>query len=107
MRIGQAVVALQISLCLMLLVGAGVLVRTLKNLENADLGMRTGGLLVFGVAPPSSVHTDADAIHFYQTVIGRLRTLPAVKSATGLGNRLGSGGSTKTRHPPDSAVLNA
>ena len=106
MRIGQAVVALQISLCLMLLVGAGLLVRTLKNLENADLGMRTGGLLVFGVAPPSSVHTDADAIHFYQTVIGRLRTLPAVESATVLGNRLGSGWSNNTGVYVDGVVPN-
>ena len=45
-RSGQTVVALQIALCLMLLVGAGLLVRTLCNLENADLGFRASGLLV-------------------------------------------------------------
>src|SRR5262249_10990974 len=34
-RTGQVVVALQMSLCLMLLVGAGLLVRSLRNLQNA------------------------------------------------------------------------
>jgi hypothetical protein len=39
-RAGQAIVAAQIALCLVLLVGAGLLVRTLQNLNRADLGLR-------------------------------------------------------------------
>ena len=38
-------------MCFVLLVGAGLLVRTIRNLSTADLGMRTTGLLVFGVTP--------------------------------------------------------
>jgi predicted permease len=87
---------MQISLCLMLLVGAGLLVRTLANLENANLGLQAPGLLVFGVAPPATIHSDAEAVQFYTQIQNRLRTLPGVESATIMINRLGSGWSNNT-----------
>lgn len=114
-RVGQAVVALQISLCLMLLVGAGLLVRTLRNLENANLGMNVSGLVVFGTTPPQQPVTQSTApspnsdhsnfvptpatlaaIRFYNNLLDRLRTIPGVESATVMGNRLGSGWSNNT-----------
>jgi len=106
MRAGQTVVALQISLCLMLLVGAGLLVRTLKNLENANLGLRAQGLLVFGLSTPEAVHTDPEAVFFFQTLVSRLRTLPSVESATLMGNRLGGGWSNNTGVFVDGVVPN-
>jgi predicted permease len=60
----KLVVALQISLCMVMLCSAGLLYRTLRNLESSDLGMRTAGLLVFGISPQSNIRTDADAIRF-------------------------------------------
>ena len=39
-RTGKIIVALQMALCVVLLVGGGLLVRTLRNLENTPLGMR-------------------------------------------------------------------
>ena len=89
-RFGQVVVALQIALCIVLLVAAGLLLRTLQSLENVPLGMRAEGLLVFGINPqglPSKEQTTA----FYQTLLARLRVLPAVESATLVDNRPGSG----------------
>ena len=50
-RMGRTIVALQMTLCVVLLVGAGLLIRTLRNLENTPLGMRVDGLVVFGVKP--------------------------------------------------------
>ena len=50
-RTGKLVIALQIALCVVLLVGAGLLIRTLRNLQNTPLGMRVDGLVVFGVKP--------------------------------------------------------
>jgi predicted permease len=95
-RSGQAVVALQISLCLTLLVCASLLLRTLRNLETVNLGLRAQGLLVFGITPPPLQHTDAEVVHFYQSLMDRLRTLPGVESATLMGNRIGSGWSNNT-----------
>jgi predicted permease len=95
-RRGQAVVAFQISLCLALLVCASLLLRTLRNLQALDLGLRTQGLLVFGITPPQALHTDAEVVHFYQGLMERLRALPGVESATLMENRLGSGWSNNT-----------
>ncbi len=50
----KIVIALQISLCLTLLMGSGLLVRSLNNLRSINLGMRTSGLLVFGVSPQAA-----------------------------------------------------
>ena len=96
LRAGQLVVATQISLCLMLLAGAGLLVRTLENLENANLGLQARGLLVFGIAPPASIRSDGEAVQFFTQIQNRLRTLPGVESATLMGNRPGSGWSNNT-----------
>ena len=95
-RSGQLVIALQMSMCLVLLVGAGLLVRTLRNLETLNLGLRPAGLLVFGLTPQQQVHDDAEAVRFYQTLLARVRTLPGVESATVLRQRLGVGWSSNT-----------
>jgi predicted permease len=95
-RSGQVVVALQMTFCVVLLVAAGLLLRTLRNLQTASLGMRTAGLLVFGITPPQSLHTDAQVIQFFHTLTDRLRSLPGVESATLMSNRIGSGWSNNT-----------
>lgn len=87
---GKLVIAVQMALCLILLVGAGLLVRSLRNYETLPLGLRTDGLLVFGTSPLTT-HTDDEKARFYQILIDRLRVVPGVESATLLGNRLGSG----------------
>ena len=53
-RSSRLIVVLQVALGLMLAVSAGLLTRTLRNLENVDLGIKTEGLLVFGVSPQLS-----------------------------------------------------
>jgi predicted permease len=92
----RIVLAGQIALCVALLVGAGLLVRTLQNLNGANLGLRTSGLFVFGVTAPASVTSDTAVVQFYQSLIARIRTLPGVESATLMGNRIGSGWSNNT-----------
>ena len=95
-RSGKFVVALQMSLCLVLLVGAGLLLRTLQNLGRANLGFRASGLLVFGIDPPASIRGDQQVAQFYTTLLERLKTLPAVEAGTVMGNRIGAGWSNNT-----------
>ena len=92
-RFGRLVVALQIALCVVLLVAAGLLLRTLRNLENVPLGMRSQGLLVFGI-DPQALNSKEQANEFYQTLLTRLRVLPGVESATLVENRPGTGWSS-------------
>jgi predicted permease len=96
LRASQAVIVFQMAFCLTLLVGAGLLVRTLRNLESASVGMRADGLVTFGITPPASAATDGQIIIFFQSLLQRLRTLPNIESATLLQNRPGSGWSNNT-----------
>ena len=88
-RTGRIVVALQMALCVVLLVGGGLLIRTLRNLENTPLGMRVDGLVVFGVKP--NITSIPEGVAFYRNLMGKLRALPGVESVTVMEERLGSG----------------
>lgn len=87
---GNAVMAAQTMLCFVLLVVAGLLLRTLRNYETTDLGMKTQGLLVFGLTPQKTSDAEQN-LQFYRNLLDRLRALPGVESATLMQNRLGSG----------------
>ena len=87
---GNLTMAAQITLCFVLLVAAGLLLRSLRNFEKTDLGMKTQGLLVFGVTPQKN-SDKAQNLLFYRNLLDRLRSLPGVESATVMENRLGSG----------------
>jgi predicted permease len=87
---GRLVMAAQMAICLMLLTGAGLLLRTLQNYQNQNLGMRTRGLMVFGVTP-QGVQGRQEVLNFYHALLGRLRVLPGVESATLVENRPGGG----------------
>ena len=87
-RTGKIIVTLQMALCVVLLVGGGLLVRTLRNLENTPLGMRVDGLVVFGVKP--DVKSVPEGVAFYQQLMSKLRALPGVESVTIMEERLGS-----------------
>jgi predicted permease len=90
MRAGNAVIVTQIAMCVVLLVGAGLLLGTLRNLLNTPLGQKPQGLLVFGVHP-QHVHTAEESIAFFVALQQRLRTVPGVESVSMAMNRPGSG----------------
>jgi predicted permease len=87
-RTGRIIVALQMTLCVVLLVGGGLLIRTLRNLENTPLGMRVDGLVVFGVKP--TIPSVPQGIAFYVNLMDKLRVLPGVESVTIMEERIGS-----------------
>jgi len=89
-RARKATVALQMALCLVLLVSAGLLIRSLGNLQHIPLGFQPDGLVVFDVNPLRTSSAAGSRI-FYQDLINKLRVLPGVESATIMENRLGSG----------------
>ncbi|MGA3135219.1 MAG: ABC transporter permease [Terracidiphilus sp.] len=84
---GRIVLAGQMAICLVLLMAAGLLLRTLRNYATQNLGMQTEGLLVFGVTPQG--RTDGQV--FYRTLSDRLRQLPGMESVSMAALRPGSG----------------
>ncbi|HEY9136922.1 MAG TPA: FtsX-like permease family protein, partial [Terriglobus sp.] len=92
-RAGNAVIMMQIAMCVVLLVGAGLLLKTLRNLLHTPLGQKPEGLVVFGVHP-QHVHTKEESIAFFTGLQQRLRAIPGVESVSMAANRPGSGWSS-------------
>jgi predicted permease len=102
-RAGRIIVAVQMALCMVLLVAAGLLLHSLRNLKNIPLGIRTEGLVVFGLNP-QSIHTEPELVRFYQELERRLRALPGVEAVTVMSDRLGSGWSSNSYAQIDGRV---
>src|SRR5271157_419271 len=86
---GRIVLAGQMAICLVLLMAAMLLLRTLRNYATQNLGMQAEGLLVFGVTPQGQTDTHV----FYRNLLDRLRQLPGVESVSMAAQRPGSGSS--------------
>lgn len=95
-RSGQMVMVLQMSLCLVLLMAAGLLLRTLRNIEHINLGLNADGLLVFGLNPQQHAPTDLERKPFFQMVLERMRRIPGIESVTLMRQRIGGGWSSNT-----------
>ena len=77
----RATVAAQIALSLLLLVGAGLFVRTLQNLRGLDVGFTTGHLVTFTVDPKLAGYEDTQTVALYQQILEKLSGLPGLQSA--------------------------
>jgi putative ABC transport system permease protein len=84
-------VALQVALSALLLIAAGLFVRTLDNLRKVDLGFNVENVAMFGVRPATQ-YDDARKLQVFRTVIESLATVPGVKSAGANNSRLLTGG---------------
>ena len=86
---GKALIAGQMALCVALLCGAALLVRTLRNYQDVNLGFRADQVLAFE-APPVGVTENAGKLAFYRELTEQVSRLPGVESVTLAGNRPGS-----------------
>lgn len=74
-------VASQISISLVLLIGAGVLVRSFVARQRVDLGFDPAGVATFEIHLPESRYAAPDArVRFHERFMGRLRALPGVEA---------------------------
>ena len=84
--LSQVLVAGQIALSLLILVAAGLFVRTLSNLESVNLGFTRDNLLLFELNGRQSGHRDGEINDFYNNLRERFAAIPGVESA-GLADR--------------------
>lgn len=75
-------VVAQVALALMLVIGAGLLVRSLRNLARLDLGFNREGVLVFSIDPTLNGYHGAGLEDFYARLQQRLERLPGATSAS-------------------------
>jgi putative ABC transport system permease protein len=85
-RIRSALVAGQAALAVVLLIGAGLLIRSLHHLQQVELGFDTNRLLTFRIALPSTKYDSRErGNQFYDGLQARLRALPGVEAAASTG----------------------
>jgi len=97
----RLVLAAQMAVCLVLLMVAVLLLRTLSNYSTQSLGMDTHDLLVFGVTPQGQTDTHL----FYRNLLDRLSQLPGVESVSMVENRPGSGWTNNSNFTLDGVYM--
>ncbi len=80
--LSRGLVVLQVALSLLLLVGAGLFVRTLVNLRHVDPGFNTRNLLLFSVQPGLIGYKDEKLEQLYQRMAERLEAVPGAQRVT-------------------------
>jgi predicted permease len=81
-RLSKGLIVVQVALSLLLLVGAGLFIRTLYNLQRVNLGFNQENLLLFSLQPQQGGYKDERLIQFYQDLFTRLDNLPGVRAAS-------------------------
>ncbi len=82
LRVGRPLVGVQIALSLLLLVVAGLFVRSLANLESVPLGFKPDGLVLFGLDPTAAGYSPEQKAAATGRLAARLRGLPNVRAVT-------------------------
>jgi predicted permease len=114
-RLRNALVVSEVGLACVLLIGAGLMLRSLLNLIHLDPGFQQEHVLTATLSLPHAEYKDGDAIrHFSEQLLAGLRSLPGVESAglgtdlpwTGYDDNLG-GFTIEGRQPPPHVEFHA
>ncbi len=80
-RFRGLLVALEVALSLVLLIGAGLMIRSFVRLLNENPGLNPQSVLTLDVGLPRNKYSGAQQVAFFQQVIERLQALPSVNAA--------------------------
>lgn len=81
-RLRSGLAAGELALATVLLIGAGLLIKTLKNLEHTQLGFDSSGLVTFQLALPTEKYPlQAQMPQFYRTLLNSTAAIPGVRGA--------------------------
>jgi predicted permease len=97
-RLAHLLMVLQIAISLLLVIGAGLFVRTLSNLHSVDVGFNRENLLLVSLNGRQAGYRDARLARFYSSLLDRFREIPGVRAASASNFPL------VTRHVNDSSV---
>jgi putative ABC transport system permease protein len=81
-RTGRTLVAVQVGLSLVLLMNAGLLVRSLQKIRAVDSGMRTGDVFVVYPSAMPGGYQGVDHDRYYPEVLQRLAAVPGVRDVS-------------------------
>jgi predicted permease len=94
--LGKSLLVLQVAMSLVLLIGAGLFLRTLNNLRNVDIGFNANNLLIFRINPQGNRYELPRIAQVYERTRAELSALPGVRSVAFTRMTLLSGGESTT-----------
>ncbi|MGB6820518.1 MAG: ABC transporter permease [Candidatus Acidiferrales bacterium] len=98
-RLRNVLAAAELALATILLIGAGLFIRTLTNLGHVQLGFEPQGLITFQLAPPVEKYPgNGKAQQFYRALLDSLQSLPGVRGAA-VSSGIPFGAGNYTSHP--------
>ncbi len=80
--LAKSLMVIQVALSLVLLVGAGLFIRTLQNLQNVDIGFNREQLLLFNLNAAANGASAPQALALYERIRERVAALPGVQRAS-------------------------
>jgi predicted permease len=84
-RVRRALVAGEVALAVALVIGAGLLLRTVLNLSNVESGFRRGQLVTFAVSLPAATYARPEQIgSFYSRLLERLASTAGVQGVAAM-----------------------
>jgi putative ABC transport system permease protein len=104
-RMGRILVISEVALAFVLLIGAGLLIRSFWRLQNVDPGFDPANVLTLEIALPYSQYNDAQSVtNFFEEALHRVSALPGVESAGATTNTPLSGDNSRSsfdleKHP--------
>jgi predicted permease len=81
---GMLVIA-EVALAMVMLTGAGLLVRSLRTLQQTDLGLDPSNTLTMRLSLPPRQYDDARSVQFFRDLVTRVEAMPGVRSAAAMG----------------------
>jgi predicted permease len=82
MGLGKALMVAQVAISLLLLIGAGLFVRTLQNLEHMDAGFNAKNVVLFSLNPELSGYQEGRLLALYEELEQKIGALPGVRAVT-------------------------
>jgi predicted permease len=84
-HVRRGLVVAEVALAVMLVIGAGLLLRTVFNLSGVDAGFDRSRLVTFAISVPVVTYPQApQRAQFYQRLLERMRQMPGVQGATAM-----------------------
>jgi putative ABC transport system permease protein len=98
-RLRNALATIELALATVLLVGAGLLLQSLANLERVRVGFEPHGLITFQLSPPTAKYpVIGGGPQLYRALLERLAAIPGVRGAT-VSSGIPFGAGNYTAHP--------
>ncbi|MEP6491901.1 MAG: ABC transporter permease [bacterium] len=88
-RVRNVLVSIQFALAITVLIGAGLLIQSVRRVSSVPLGYDPDGLISFAITPPKHKYdSPAQAAALYQRILEALRAVPSVETAAAAGGAL-------------------